>query len=250
MPVRLIPRLDIKAPHLVKGVRLEGLRVIGDPAEHAARYYEEGADELLYVDVVASLYGRSSIVDLVRRTAERVFIPLTVGGGVRTIDDVRTLLRAGADKVAINTAAIHSPKFIRSAAHTFGSQCVTVAIEAIRQPDGGWLAFTDNGRERTGVDAVAWAQRAVEMGAGELLLTSVDREGTGSGFEIPWIQQVAELVDVPVVACGGAGHREHLAEVADCGVDGIAVASLLHYRRRTIKEMKEALATAGAEVRL
>lgn len=250
MSVRLIPRLDIKGLNLVKGIRLEGLRVVGDPVEHAARYYEEGADELLYVDIVASLYGRSSIVDLVRRTAGRIFVPLTVGGGVRTISDIRTLLRAGADKVCINTAAIHSPEFIREAARIFGSQCISVSIEAIRQRDGNWMAFTDNGRERTGLNATEWALRAVELGAGELLLTSVDREGTGTGFELPWIQQVANAVDVPVIACGGAGRRQHLSDVATCGVDGVVVSSMLHYRRHTIQEMKSAMADSGVEVRL
>ncbi|MCS6969622.1 MAG: imidazole glycerol phosphate synthase cyclase subunit [Planctomycetota bacterium] len=250
MPLRLIARLDIKAPNLVKGVRLEGLRVIGDPAEHAARYTAEGIDEIHYQDIVASLYQRNSIVDLVRATAERVFVPLTVGGGIRTIEDIRTLLRAGADKVCINTAAVRRPDFIREAATTFGSQCIVVAIEAIRQKSGRWEAFTDNGREHTGLDAYDWARRAVELGAGEILLTSVDREGTARGMDLEFIRSVGQGLPVPVVAHGGVGCPQHAVEAADLGVDGIAVAHVLHYRRHTIAELKAALAAAGHTVRM
>lgn len=249
MPLRVIPRLDIKAPNLVKGMELEGLRVIGDPAEHAQRYFEQGADELMYQDIVASLYGRSSIADLVRETAERVFIPLTVGGGIRTIDDIRTLLRAGADKVCINTAAVQRPEFISEAARIFGSQCVVVAIETIRQPSGLRSVFTDNGRMATGLEGAAWARRAVELGAGELLLTSVDREGTRRGYDLEFLRQIAAAVPVPVIAHGGAGAPEHLVEAARVGVDGLAVASLLHYNKATVASLKAALAEAACEVR-
>ena len=184
MTVRIIPRLDIKGPNLVKGIHLEGLRVLGKPERYARHYYEQGADELLYMDVVASLYQRNSLLDIVTRTAREIFIPLTVGGGLRTIDDIRTVLRAGADKVSLNTAAIRDPGLIREAALRFGSSTITVSIEAIRKPDGSYEAYTDNGRERTGVDAFDWAIRAAELGAGELIVTSIDREGTGKGFDL------------------------------------------------------------------
>ena len=250
MPLRIIARLDIKAPNLVKGVQLEGLRVIAKPAEFASRYFEQGADELYYQDIVASLYGRNSIRDLVQSTAEQIFVPLTVGGGVRTIEDIRGLLRAGADKVCVNTAAIKRPAFITEAAQVFGTQCIVVAIEAIRQPSGRWKAFTDNGREHTGWDAYDWAMRAVEMGAGELLLTSVDREGTRKGFDLEFIQSIAGHVNVPVVAHGGAGTIGHLGEVARLGVDGVAISSLLHYNVNTIEEIKRGLVDQGVEVRI
>jgi len=249
VPLRLIARLDIKAPNLVKGMRLEGLRVIGDPAVHAKRYADQGADELMYQDIVASLYGRNSIADLVRQTAEQVFVPLTVGGGIRTITDIQSLLRAGADKVCINTAAVKRPEFISEAAKTFGCQCIVVAIETIRQGDGTWHAFTDNGRGRTGLDAYDWAQRVVELGAGELLLTSVDREGLRRGFDLPFIQRLAKVVNIPVVVHGGAGSTTHLTEAAKLGIDGVAVASLLHYNTATIASLKAGLAEQGVEVR-
>jgi cyclase len=250
MPLRIIARLDIKAPNLVKGIRLEGLRVLGKPAEFAERYFEQGVDELYYQDIVASLYERNSILDLVSAAADQIFVPLTVGGGVRTVDDIRMLLRAGADKVCINTAAIRRPELIGEAARIFGTQCVVVAIEAIRQPAGNWKAFTDNGREHTNLDACEWALRAVELGAGELLLTSVDREGTRKGFDLEFIAALAGKVNVPVVAHGGAGSVEDIVKVARLGVDGVALASMLHYGNATIPEIKQALAAAGIEVRL
>jgi len=250
MPLRIIARLDIKAPNLVKGIRLEGLRVLGKPAEFAERYFEQGVDELYYQDIVASLYERNSILDLVSAAADQIFVPLTVGGGVRTVDDIRMLLRAGADKVCINTAAIRRPELIGEAARIFGTQCVVVAVEAIRQPGGNWKAFTDNGREHTNLDACEWALRAVELGAGELLLTSVDREGRRKGFDLEFIAALAGKVGVPVVAHGGAGTVEDIIKVARLGVDGVALASMLHYGDATIPEIKKALAAAGIEVRL
>ena len=249
MPLRIIARLDIKAPNLVKGVRLEGLRVLGNPAEFATRYFEQGADELYYQDIVASLYNRNSILDLVRSAAEHIFVPLTVGGGIRTIEDIRLLLRAGADKVCINTAAIGRPELIGEAAQIFGTQCVVVAVEAIRQTDGRWKAFTDNGREHTGLDARDWALRAVELGAGELLLTSVDREGTRKGFDLDFIAGIVDQVNVPVVVHGGAGSAKDLVQVAKLGVDGVALASVLHYGHLQIATLKRELSAAGIEVR-
>lgn len=249
MPLRIIARLDIKAPNLVKGMRLEGLRVLGKPADFAARYFEQGADELYYQDIVASLYNRSSILDLVSSAAENIFVPLTVGGGMRTIEDIRMALRAGADKVCINTAAIARPELIGEAARIFGAQCVVVAVEAIKQNDGRWKAFTDNGRGHTGLDARDWALRAVELGAGELLLTSVDREGTRQGFDLDLISSIASQVEVPVVVHGGAGTVEHVVQVARLGVDGVALASVLHYGKLTIAQIKQGLTEAGVEVR-
>lgn len=246
---RVIARLDIKAPNLVKGIHLEGLRVMGDPAEHALRYYSEGADELLYVDIVASLYGRNSIASLVERTAAQVFVPLTVGGGVRSLDDIYKLLRAGADKIAINTAAVARPELLAEAARTFGRQCVVLSVEAKRQPDGRWEAYTDNGRERTQLDAIEWIKKAVDLGAGEVLLTSVDQEGTKKGFDLELIRKVAPLVQVPVIASGGAGTVAHVAQAIEARADAVAVAALLHYKHETVNSLKQGLAAAGIGVR-
>jgi cyclase len=230
MNIRIIPRLDIKGPNLVKGIHLEGLRVLGKPERFARLYYEQGADELLYMDVVASLYQRNSLLDIIGRTAREIFIPLTVGGGLRTIDDIRAVLRAGADKVSLNTAAINSPELIREASRRFGSSTIVVSIEAIRKPGGGYEAYTDNGRERTGVDVFEWAVRAAELGAGELLVTSIDREGTGKGFDLELTRRIAEAVPIPVIACGGAGAVAHVREVITEGrADAVCLASVLHY---------------------
>ena len=230
MSVRIIPRLDIKGPNLVKGIHLEGLRVLGKPEHFARHYYENGADELLYMDAVASLYGRNSLLDIVERTAREIFIPLAVGGGLRSVDDIRAVLRAGADKVAINTAAINRPELISEASRRFGSSTIVVAIDAIRKPDGTYEAYTDYGREQTGVDALDWAVRAVGLGAGELLVTSIDNEGTGSGFDLELTRKIAESVPVPVIACGGAGTVDHVYRVIVEGkADAVSLASTLHY---------------------
>ena len=229
MNVRIIPRFDIKGPNLVKGIHLEGLRVLGKPWYFAQKCYEEGADELLYMDVVASLYGRNNLTDIVKMTAERVFIPLTVGGGIRTVDDIRALLRAGADKVAINTAAIGNPTLISDGARAFGSQCIVCSIEA-KVIDGRYEAMTDNGRERGGRDVFDWARHVVELGAGEILLTSVDRDGTGCGYDIELVRSIAEAVPVPVIACGGCGQAAHFVEAVEDGkADAISAASVFHY---------------------
>lgn len=229
MSIRVIPRLDIKGPNLVKGVHLEGLRVLGKPWDYAFKYYLNGADELIYMDVVASLYGRNSLVEIVKRTAENIFIPLTVGGGIRSLDDIRTLLRAGADKVAINTAAVHNPELIKEAAEAFGSQCIVLSIEAKKIGDH-YEAFTDNGREPTRKDALEWAEELVAIGAGEILLTSIDREGTGKGYDLELIQQIAEAVPVPVIACGGCGNPGHMVDAVQKGrADALSAASIFHY---------------------
>lgn len=230
--VRMIPRLDVKGPNLVKGVHLEGLRVLGKPEDFAQRYYEEGADELIYIDAVASLYGRHNLLDIVKRAAEHIFIPLTAGGGVKTIEDIKNLLRAGADKVTINTAAVRTPQFIREAARTFGSQCIVLSIEAKIMENGKYEALTDNARERSGKDVFDWAREAVGLGAGELLITSVDREGTGKGYDIELVKKIAISVPVPVIACGGAGKNEHILEVIKEGkADAVCAASIFHYHR-------------------
>jgi cyclase len=230
--LRIIPRLDIKGAALVKGVHLEGLRVLGSPEAFARRYYEEGADELLYMDIVASLYERNSLLDIVERTSREIFIPLTVGGGLRTLDDIKAALRAGADKVALNTAAIRDPELIRTAARRFGSSTIVVSVEAKRRPDGSYEAYTDCGRERTGLDAIAWALRAAELGAGEILVTSIDSEGTGAGFDVELTRVLAGQLEIPVIACGGAGSVEHVARVASEGcADAVCIASLLHYEQ-------------------
>lgn len=230
--IRIIPKLDIKGPNLVKGIHLEGLRVLGRPEQFARYYYETGADELIYMDAVASLYNRNSLLEIVARTAREVFIPLCVGGGLRTVEDIRTVLRAGADKVSLNTAAINRPDFIREAAQAFGSSTIVISIEAIKQPNGRYHCYTDCGRQETGIDAFEWAVRATELGAGELLVTSVDREGTGKGFDLELTRQIAESVPIPVIACGGAGKVEHVKEVISIGkADAVSVASILHYHR-------------------
>ena len=194
MAFRIIPRLDIKGPNLVKGIHLEGLRVLGKPERFARFYYETGADELFFMDMVASLYGRNQLTDIVKQTAREIFIPLCVGGGLRSVDDIRTVLRAGADKVSLNTSALARPDFVREAAKTFGSSTIVVSIEAIRQPDGHYECFTDCGRQATGVDAFVWALRAAELGAGELSVTAVDREGTGRGYDLELTRRIAQSV--------------------------------------------------------
>ncbi len=228
--VRFIARLDVKGPNLVKGVHLEGLRVLGKPEDFARHYYENGIDELIFMDVVASLYGRNSLLDIIRKTSSEIFIPLSVGGGLRSIEDIRAVLAAGADKVCLNTAAIANPELVREASRCFGSSTIVVSIEAIRQPDGSYEAYTDNGRQKTGVEAVGWARRAAELGAGEIMITSVDREGTGQGYDLALTKSVASAVDIPVIACGGAGRKEHVGDAVTQGwANAVGVASLLHY---------------------
>jgi cyclase len=248
--LRIIPRLDIKGPNLIKGIRLEGLRVMGDPHSFAVRYYEAGADELIYMDIVASLYGRNNLSDIISRAADQVFIPITVGGGIRSVDDARHILRSGADKVAVNTAAIARAELISDIAHRFGSQAMVLSIEAKMINPGRWEVYTDNGRERTGLDVVEWATRAVALGAGEILLTSVDREGTRKGFEIDLIRLVREAVSVPVIASGGMGSIDHFVEAArDGGADAVSMADVLHYDRMSIPEIRAAAVSAGLTVR-
>ena len=247
---RVIPCLDVDAGRVVKGVRFTEIRDAGDPVEIARRYDAAGADELVFLDITASHQERDTIVEVVEQVAAQTFIPLTVGGGVRTSDDVRRLLRAGADKVAINTAAVKDPEVVTEAAQRFGASCIVVAIDAKRVGDGQWHVFTHGGRKDTGIDAVAWAEEVAGRGAGEILLTSMDRDGTKDGFDLALTRAVADAVPVPVIASGGVGTLEHLVEgVREGGADAVLAASIFHFGEHSVAESKEAMAAAGIEVR-
>jgi len=247
---RLIARLDIKGPNLIKGVCLEGLRVIGPPQERARKYYIQGADELLYMDAVASLYGRNHLGDIISQAAQDIFVPITVGGGIRSVEDVKQILRLGADKVAVNTAAVANPRLITNIAERFGSQCMVLSVEAKQVGPERWEAFTENGRERSGRDALDWVKEGVSLGAGEVLLTSVDREGTRKGFDISLVQAVSSAVSVPVIASGGMGCVEDLTEVVlKGGADAVAMADILHYDRVSINEIRDQARSCGVNVR-
>lgn len=242
--IRIIPRLDIKGPNLVKGIHLEGLRVLGKPAHFAKYYYENGADELLFMDVVASLYGRNSLHDIISETAKNIFIPLTVGGGLRTLDDIKLVLRAGADKVCLNTAAIKNPKIIEQAVKKFGSSTIVISIEAIKQENGEHFCFIDNGREYTGIEVVSWVNRVQELGAGEIIITSVDREGTGKGFDKELISKISEVAKVPLVIHGGAGSKTHISQILkEYDVDAVSSSAIFHYD--FIKKNKKEVANAS-----
>jgi cyclase len=248
--VRLIPRLDIKGPKLIKGVNLEGLRVIGDPQVFAKKYYQDGADELLFVDVVASLYGRNNLHEIISNAVRDVFIPITVVGGIRSVEDVGEILRAGADKVGINTAAIKRPELIREVSRKFGSQCVVLSIEAKLVGPGRWEAYTDNGRERSGIDVLDWARRGVDLGAGEVLITSIDREGTRKGFDTDLISALSRIIDVPLIACGGMGGLDDVAQAVFVGgAEAVAMADIIHYERAKIEDIRNAALSAGVRLR-
>lgn len=246
---RLIARLDIKGPNLIKGIQLEGLRVIGDPRAYTQAYYGQGADELIYMDTVASLYGRNNLRDIVRWASGGVFVPMTVGGGLRTIDDVKEILRSGADKVAINTAAIARPDLITEVSRRFGSQCMVLGVEAKQSAPNKWEAYTDNGRERSGLDVLDWCRRGYELGAGEILLTSVDREGTRRGFDVALVRAIAAAVPIPVIASGGMGAMDHFFSAVEAGADAVAMADVLHYGRLTLPQIRAAALAAGLKVR-
>jgi imidazole glycerol-phosphate synthase subunit HisF len=248
--VRLVARLDIKGANLIKSIHLEGLRVIGCPNEHALKYYRQGADELVYMDCVASLYGRNSLGDIIHNAAKDVFVPMTVGGGIRKVEDVATMLRVGADKVAVNTAAVAKPKLISDIAHRFGSQCMVLSIEAKQTGPNIWEVYTDNGRERTGLNVIDWVKQGVELGAGEVLLTSVDREGSRKGFDIPLIDAVTKEVSVPVIASGGMGEPKDMVDAVLAGkADAVAMADILHYNRATMDDIRHVALSANIEVR-
>lgn len=248
--VRMVSRLDIKAPNVIKGVKMDGLRVVGDPGEMAVRYYEAGIDELLYVDVVASLYQRPAVLELLRSASASIFLPLTVAGGVRTVDDARGLLSAGADKVGLNTAAIARPSILTELAREFGSQGVVLSIEAKRRPGGWWEALTDCGRERTGVDVVEWIGKAEGLGVGEVLLTSVDQDGTLRGFDLPLVEAAGQATSLPVVVSGGAGSTEDVDEMLrGASVSGFAVGRAFHEGKLDPRELRTALRAAGHDLR-
>jgi len=248
--VRVIPCLDVKDGRVVKGVNFVNLRDAGDPVAAAIAYDEAGADELTFLDITASHENRDTILDVVGRTAEQCFMPLTVGGGVRTIEDIRRLLLAGADKVSINSAAVARPEFVREAAEKYGDQCIVVAIDARQSAPGKWEVFTHGGRKGTGLDAVDWARRMTDHGAGEILLTSMDRDGTKSGFDLALTRAIADAVPVPVVASGGVGTLDHLVEgVTKGGASAVLAASIFHFGTFTIAQAKEHLARAGVAVR-
>jgi cyclase len=252
MNLRLIARLDVKAPKLIKPIHLEGVRVVGEPHVFARRYSEAGIDEILYMDAVASLYGRNSLTDLVRQTAEDVFIPMTVGGGLRSVEDVRAMLQAGADKVAINTAAVARPGLISEVAEQFGSQCMVLSVEAKRRPGrtDSWEVYTDGGREHSGLDVIDWVKQATALGVGEILLTSIDQEGTKQGFDVALTRAVADAVSVPVIASGGMGRTDHLVDVVNQGhADAVAMAHVLHYDTLSLDDIRAAAQTTGLFVR-
>jgi cyclase len=237
--IRIIARLDIKAPNLVKGIQFEGLRKIGNPNEFALKYYLQGADEIFYADIVASLYERNSLLDIINSTTNNVFIPITVGGGIRSIDDVTSALNSGADKVSINTAAIKNPSLITQISEKFGSQCMVLSIQA-KSKNGAWEAYYDNGRESSGLDVVEWAKKGQDLGAGEILLTSVDREGTAKGMDIELIKAVTAVVTLPVIASGGVGNLNDIGlAVEEGGADAISIAHVLHYEELTINEIRQ-----------
>ncbi len=250
---RIIPCLDVDNGRVVKGVQFVDIRDAGDPVEVAKRYDEQGADEITFLDITASSDNRETLVHVVEEVAGQVFIPLTVGGGIRTCDDIRRMLNAGADKVGINTAAVHNPEFVREAAEKFGSQCIVVAIDAkqVENNPPRWEIFTHGGRKPTGIDAVEWAKKMTDYGAGEILLTSMDRDGTRNGFDLALTRAVSDAVRVPVIASGGVGELEHLAEgVTEGGADAVLAASIFHFGEHTIEEAKRAMAERGVEVRL
>ena len=250
LAVRVIPCLDVDAGRVVKGVNFVGIRDAGDPVELAARYDAEGADELVFLDITASSDVRDTMVHVVEQVAETVFIPFTVGGGVRTVEDARRMLRAGADKVSFNTAAVNDPDVVRAGALEYGAQCIVVAIDARSRPDGGWEVVTHGGRTPTGLDARGWAEQVCKLGAGEILLTSMDRDGTKAGYDIDLLRAIGDAVDVPIIASGGVGGLEHLYEgAADGGAGAVLAASIFHFGQHTVREAKAYLGERGLVVR-
>ncbi len=248
--VRIIPRLDIKGPNVVKGVHAEGLHIVGSPKELAQAYYKSGADELIYLDIVASLYQRSFDFELLSSVADSIFIPLTVGGGIRSINDITNALHAGADKVAINTHGITNPEFLAEAARKFGAQCIVAFIEAKRTVTGGWEAYTDGGREKTGVDVLEWVKKVTLMGVGEILISSIDQDGTRKGYDHALIKAVMASTTVPVIAHGGAGNRESiLAVIQECGVPAVSCGTVFHYNDFSIPELKSYLQQNDISIR-
>ena len=249
--IRIIPRLDIKGPNVVKPVQTEALRVIGNPKELAYHYYQTGADELIYLDIVASLYGRNLDFDLLKSVTENIFIPITVGGGIRSIHDINNVLRSGADKIAINTYVVKHPNFISEAVREFGSQCIVLYIEAKKQLDGSYEAYTDGGREKSGLEVIDWIKKAIDLGVGEILLTSVDKDGTRDGYDIELLKKITSFSPIPVIAHGGAGKPESLKKaVMEAKVDALGVSSIFHYNEYSIKDSKDYLQKNNINVRI
>ena len=247
---RIIARLDVKGSNLIKSINLEGLRVLGKPNEFAIKYYLEGVDEILYMDAVASLYGRNHLAEIISRAAEGIFVPITVGGGIRSVSDVKQILRSGADKVAINTGAVRRPALIAEVSSEFGSQCVVASIDAKKMENQKWEAFTDNARESTGIDVIDWAEECQSLGSGEILLTSIDREGTRSGFDLELLKAVTSRVKIPVIASGGLGSpNDFVKAVRDGGVDAVAMADILHYKRSNVSTIRQMALESGLNVR-
>ncbi|WP_299178386.1 imidazole glycerol phosphate synthase subunit HisF [uncultured Neptuniibacter sp.] len=248
---RVIARVDVKNEFVIKGIHLEGLRKVGDPNELAKKYYESGVDEIIFMDAVAAYYDRNSLSHIIEKACDDVFVPIAVGGGIRTIEDVQTALNSGADKVAINTKAVQDPEFIERAAKVFGSQCIVISIDAKHVGDGKWEAYVDNGREPTGLDVIEWAQKVEQLGAGEIMLTSIDAEGTKKGFDCDLNKVVCDAVTIPVISSGGAGKTSHVIELMETAeVDAVAVASLVHYELSSIEEIKKDLLSKGIKVRV
>lgn len=249
--IRVISRLDIKGPNVVKPVMTEALRVVGNPKELAYRYYREGADEIMYMDIVASLYGRNLDLDMLKKVTEGIFIPVTVGGGIRSIGDINNALRAGADKVAINTYAISNPEFLKEAVETFGAQCIILSVDAKKQPDGRYEPYTDGGREKTGREVVSWVKEALSMGVGEIVIASIDREGTRKGYDLELVKSLTSFCPIPVIAHAGAGTLESVFEVIYQGdADAVSASSIFHYKEHSIREVKNFLFKKGVKVRL
>jgi cyclase len=249
--LRLIARLDIKNENVIKGIHLEGLRKIGDPIDVAKKYYQQGIDEVIFMDAVASLYGRNNLFHIIEAACKEVFIPITIGGGIRNVSDIEMALNSGADKIAINTHAIKNPALIMEASRIYGSQCIVGSIEAMKKSDNRWEAYTDNGREETGIDAIEWAKELENLGAGELIITSINQEGTNKGFDIELIKKISENVTIPVIASGGAGKIGHINDVVNhTEVGAVAIASLLHYNIHNVEEIKTVLHQTGINIRI
>ena len=239
---RIIARVDVKNEFVIKGIHLEGLRKVGDPNEMAKKYYQDGVDEIIFMDAVAAYYDRNSLTNIIERACKDIFVPITVGGGIRKIEDIQIALNAGADKTAINTKAVQVPNFIKQASEVFGSQCIVSSIDVLKVGKDKWEVYTDNGREPTGLDAVDWAKKVEELGAGEIMLTSIDKEGTKKGFDIELNNKVSEVVNIPIISSGGAGDNKDVANVIENSeIDAVAIASLLHYKIETVKTLKEFL---------
>jgi len=248
--IRIVSRLDIKGSNVVKGINTEGLRVVGVPKDFAEKYYAQGVDEIIYMDIVASLYDRNLDFNQLKNFAENIFIPITVGGGIRSIKDINNALRAGADKVAINTYAVKNPNFLEEAVHVFGSQCVVLSIEAKKISEDKWEAYTEGGREKTGINAIDWIKKALEFGVGEILITSIDKDGTQSGFDIDLIKKITEFATVPIIVHGGAGNLSDITNVIKIGrVDAVSASSIYHYNMYTVEDVKKELISKGIPIR-